>query len=174
MLIDKSRLPRRASRNASVANLRRKVPGAGNEGLLARRPMVVGGWEFRERSAVPVGTPTFQQTEVALELATGLNEGSPYWIVDILAHAENRRDWREKFSQLLTVTGLSPQTLHNLMAVTRVELPERLLAPTITHAIEVASLSRSEQTEVLQYARTEGLSSREDRKSTRLNSSHRL
>lgn len=141
-----------------------KVPAGGNKELFDARPIGLEGFNLFARSAVAVGTPTIRQWQTVLQFASAAHEASPYWIGDLLAYAESREDWLEKLSQAFTVTGLAEKTLYNLASISRhVEEPERALAPSLSHAAEVASLERPEQTRYLTLARKEGWTRQEMR-----------
>lgn len=121
------------------------------------RPIEIHGFRLSARSAVPVGKPSAKQWVGAAQFAVGTEEASPYWVGDLLAYAEGREDWREKFDQMLSLTGLSAGRLHNLTSIARkVEVPERELAPSPAHAAAVAPLERKDQTTVLHEARARG------------------
>lgn len=119
--------------------------------------------ELRHRQAI-VGRPKITDLQAALAFASDAHESSPYWVGDLLAHAEDRADWREKLSQAMTVTGLAEQTLHNLASIARrVAPPERELSPSVEHSAVVAKLAVPEQRRWLKKAKTEGWNKREFR-----------
>jgi N6-adenosine-specific RNA methylase IME4 len=121
------------------------------------RPIELGGFRLRARSAVPVGRPKFDGWLNAMQFAGAAAESAPYWWGDLMRYAESRADWAERLSQALEVSGLAKQTLLNYTSIcNRVEEPERRLAPSVGHAAEVAPLPRAEQTKWLESARTEG------------------
>lgn len=130
--------------------------------LFDERPIKLPGFRLRARSADVVGKPTANQITNAIVFSKAAEEGSPYWLGDILAHLEDRADLSEQIDQIVAVTGLARQTVHNRTYVARhVDLPERELAPSIGHAAQVAPLERKQQTKLLQRARDEDLSVRE-------------
>ena len=130
--------------------------------LFDRRAMTIGSFTFRSRSAVAIGKPSIEGWSTALEFACATHASSPYWIGDLMAHAETRSEWREKLSQAVSITGLAHQTLTNLGWVSRhVEEPERQLSPSLAHSAEVGSLERPEQVKWLGKARAEGWTVRE-------------
>lgn len=140
------------------------VPASGNEALDVR-PIELQGFKLRARSARPVGRPSIVNWQAALQFAAAVHEASPYWIGDLLAYAESRDDWREKLSQAMAHTGLSEQTLHNLGYISRrIAEPERAIAPSLSHAAEVAPMDRSDQVRWLDKAKTEGWTRNELRK----------
>ena len=129
----------------------------GDGPLFDATPITLAGFTLHGRGVKPVGRPTDKQWVAAAQFAAGAEESSPYWIGDLLLYAENRADWREKLEQMISLTGLAAGTLKNHTVVARhVELPERKLAPSFTHAREVASLPRPEQTKVLTNAKLGG------------------
>lgn len=110
-----------------------------------------------------------------MAFASAAHESSPYWVGDLLAYATDRQDWKDKFDQALTVTGLARQTLHNLTTISRkVQEPERQIAPSISHAKEVAPLPSADQRRLLTKARDEGLSSSELARTVRAESRRRV
>lgn len=137
------------------------VPAGGNilQGAeyFDENPMEISGFLFSGRGAKATGKPTIKQYQKALLIASASHEASPYWVADLVAYADTRQDWREKLSQAHIVTGLSEKTLHNLGYLGRhVGLKARKLAPTPSHAAEVASLPPAEQHEWLSKSRDEG------------------
>lgn len=132
------------------------------EKLFDLRPIKLPGWELRHNAAVPIGRPSIDDTAGALEFTSAAHEVSPYWVGDILAHAESRDDWKDKFDQLMTVTGLAEQTLHNLASIARhVDAPVRDAAPSFSHARTVQKLEPKEQLRWMKKAKTEGWQVRE-------------
>lgn len=131
-----------------------------NENIFDERPVEIGGFVLRGRSAEPAGEkvkPTIQGWQSAMLYASSSQESSPYWVGDLLNYAESRADWREKLSQAMSVTGLEEGTLHNQAHVARkVKGRAREVAPSISHAAEVAKLTEDEQVEWLETAKTEG------------------
>jgi N6-adenosine-specific RNA methylase IME4 len=147
-----------------MANKRTLVPYKGNEGidLFDERPIDLDGFKLTARAVEVDGRPSLKAWQRALEFASAAHEGSPYWVGDLVAYADTRAEWREKLSQAIAVTRLAEQTLHNLGYISRhIQTPERQLAPTISHAKEVAALPSSEQAEWLGKAATEGWTVRE-------------
>jgi N6-adenosine-specific RNA methylase IME4 len=146
------------------------VPVNGNNQLelFDERPIDLGGFKLKARSAVHVGRPTIKQWQAALEFASAAHEGSPYWVGDLVAYAEGREDWREKLDQAISVTRLARHTLHNLGYVSRrVDEDARQLSPSLAHSAEVAPMPPARQRRWLEKARTEGWTVREMRSEIR-------
>lgn len=133
------------------------VRDLGTDLLFDLRPVQIGGFVLSGRAARPAPRserPTLNGWVQAMQFAVSAVETSPYWVGDLMAYAEDRGDWQEKFSQALSVTGYRPHTLHNLTTISRrVEAPEREIAPSIGHAAAVTKFTRPEQTELLIEAR---------------------
>lgn len=143
--------------------------------VLDIRPIELPGFTLRARSAIVVGTPKLEQWVQAMRFATAANDAAPYWIGDLLTHAEGREDWREKMDQAIATTGLAKQTLENYQYIARhVEEPERAIAPSPAHAAEVAKLDRPEQTKYLDKANTEGWTRNELRRRIRADQRARI
>lgn len=145
------------------------VPANGNQlELFDERPIDLGGFKLKARSAVHVGRPTIKQWQAALEFASAAHEGSPYWVGDLVAYAEGREDWRQKLDQAISVTRLARHTLHNLGYVSRrVDEDARQLSPSLGHSAEVAPMPPARQRKWLEKARTEGWTVRELRSEIR-------
>jgi N6-adenosine-specific RNA methylase IME4 len=128
-----------------------------------------GSFKLTARAAVPIGTPTIEQWAAALEFACSAQESSPYWIGDLLNHAELAGPkWEHLMDQAVSSTGLARQTLINRGYIARHVAPaERDLAPSIKHAAEVAALTKPEQRKWLTHAKTEGWTSNELRRNVR-------
>lgn len=102
------------------------------------------------------GDPSIDQWSGVGSALCYLEKSVPYAIGDWLVYGEDRDDWRERLDQAIAMTGLSYKTLQNHTYISRhVEEPERQLAPTLSHAAEVAQLTRPEQTEWLAQAKAE-------------------
>ena len=145
------------------------------EAVFDLRPLEVGGFKLTGRAAHPTGRPTKRGWVQAMQVAVGAHESSPYWVGDLMAYVETRADWREHADQMVSLTGYALQTLKNLTYIARhVAEPERILAPSISHAGVVAMLPRPEQTELLAQARTEGLTVHEFRKVVRSTSRRKV
>jgi N6-adenosine-specific RNA methylase IME4 len=143
-----------------------RLPGGREQqiDLFDERPIKLEGFTLRARRAEAVGKPTIAQWTAAFQFATAAEESSPFWVGDLWVYAEERPDWREELSQALADVGrpLSDKTLSNLGYVSRhVSDDARALAPTISHAGEVASLEPEEQVTFLDKAKTEGWTSRD-------------
>jgi len=134
------------------------MTGLALRGHFDRTPIKLRGFHFKDKTVTPVGRPTPDMWAEASAFAVATQEASPYWVGDLLAYAADREDWGEKFDQLVSMTGLAHQTIHNLTYVSKhVGTKARELAPTITHAKAVASLDLKEQLKVLKVARDQEL-----------------
>ena len=161
-----------ASHKASTRAI--SLPSESND-LFERQPAKVGGFLLRARSAVPVGRPSIEGWTTALGFAVAANDASPFWIGDLVAYADSRKEWKDKLDQAIAMTGLALQTLHNLGYISRkIEEPERRLAQSVAHADAVAPLARQEQTKWLSKSRTEGWSVRELRTEIRASSRRKV
>lgn len=138
---------------------RSSLPVIGNDTVFDDQPIAVGGFLLRSRSATPAPgeKPTLDGWAGALHYSSASHEGSPYWVGDLLAYAEDRQDWRDKLDQAKSVTKLAQHTLQNLTTVSRkVRGRARDLAPSISHSAVVAKLPAAEQEDLLEQARDEG------------------
>lgn len=130
--------------------------------LFDERPIELPGFQLRARSVRVVGKPGVNQIINALTFAQAAEQASPYWIGDILQHVEARADLTDKIDQIVSLTGLARQTIHNRTYIARhVEEPERKLAPSLAHASQVAALERPQQTKLLEQARSKEWTVRE-------------
>jgi hypothetical protein len=136
--------------------------------LFDRRPMEMPGFRFRARCAEPVGRPTLEQWTTAIELAEALERSAPDWVGDLLLYADTRPDWAERASQALAQTRLAKGTLDNLKSISRrVGAAARALAPSKSHAAEVAALPAPDQEWWLRRATEENWTERELRRALR-------
>lgn len=127
---------------------------------LDKHPMTLDGFAFRARSVRAIGSPTKQQWQRAFAFAEAAKEGSEWWISDLLFYARERGDWQEAFDQLISITGLAPQTIRNIESLGKaVDEPERRLAPSVKHADMVRKLPQRDQRRLLIKAKTEGWTS---------------
>lgn len=139
------------------------------------RPIELPGFHFRARALDIVGRPKIRDWQRALTFAAATHEAAPYWLGSLLVYAESREDWRKKLSQAISVSGLAQGTLENYATLVRsVAEPERMLAPTVTHAQEVAKLDADEQREALTEAAEKGLTTRELRQHVKNRRRNRL
>jgi N6-adenosine-specific RNA methylase IME4 len=130
--------------------------------------MEIGGWRLKPYAAEPIGRPSWEGTVAALQFADAMAEHAPYWHGDVLKHCATRTEWRAKLDALLHGTGLKQKTLQNREHVaSRVEAPERAIAPSHSHADAVSNLDRPEQQYYLERASTEGWTVRELRQHIR-------
>lgn len=121
------------------------------------RPIRLPGFSLEARAVVVTGRPTIEEWTAAMQLAVAAERASPYWIGDLMAYAEGREDYKKKLDHAIGLTGASYQTIVNLAYISRhVEEPERQIAPSISHAAEVAPLARPDQTKWLNKANREG------------------
>jgi N6-adenosine-specific RNA methylase IME4 len=125
-------------------------------------PIKIAGFTLRARGIQPVGRPTLEQWTAALQFANAAQESSPYWVGDLLNYADTRADWKEAIDQAMSIAGIARHTAINLAYVARhVEEPEREIAPTLSHAAEVAPLPKDQQRKYLKTAQREGWTRRE-------------
>lgn len=128
-----------------------------NERPFETRPVQFGGIALRHHAADISRKATIEDYANALGFASAAHESAPYWIGDLVSHAENRVDWRDKLDQATSVTGLAEGTLHNLASIARRVAPdERELSPSLDHSAIVASMSKTDQRRWLKKATTEG------------------
>lgn len=126
--------------------------------MLDRSPMTVSGFRFRARGVEPIGKPSREEWGIAYEWAMAVESASQYWVGDLLAYAEDRQDWKDKFEQMKTATGYAEQTLHNMTHVSRrIGKKARELAPTHSHAKLVTALEPPDQLLWLGKAKDDGL-----------------
>lgn len=136
--------------------------------ILDERPIELNGFTLRARSARAVGRPTLDQFTAAITFATGAYDASPYWVGDLCNYAEGRKDWAEKLDQAMEVSGLARHTLVKLAYIARRTPPEiRKIAPSISHAEEVAALPTASQRRFLEKATSEGWTKNELRQHVR-------
>jgi N6-adenosine-specific RNA methylase IME4 len=129
--------------------------------LFDERPIKLEGFVLQSRRVEIVGRPKLSQWGAAFEFATAAEDSSPFWVGDLWNYAEGRPDWKDKFHQEIK-RDLSEKTLTNLAYISRQVVGDaRDLAPSLSHAGEVAALPKDEQVEWLDRSRTENWSRRE-------------
>lgn len=130
----------------------------GYDSLFDEHPIEIGGFSLQSRAAVPLeGKITITDWQTALQFASGAEAAAPYWVGDLLAYAEDRKDWQDKIEQAKSATKLAQHTLENYTTIARkVRGRARDLAPSPTHARTVAKLPAAEQEHWLEEAATEG------------------
>jgi N6-adenosine-specific RNA methylase IME4 len=140
--------------------MNRQIAGPDNGTLFFdERPIEIGGFLLKAREAVPVPdtVPKIRGWQTAFAYASATNQASDYWIGDLVAYAESRKDWEDKLDQMMSVTGLSRQTIENRATISRkVKGRARVLAPSISHAAVVTKLAPAAQEAILEEAQTEG------------------
>ena len=138
------------------------LPSDGNE--IEPRPVTLPGFEFHWNGrVVPVETngkrPTIDQFIGAMNYCAVTYKASPLWVGYLIAYAEDRDDWTERFDQAIAFTGLSRQRIHNLASVVRnVPIDNLQIAQTTGHACEVQPLPPKQQKKWLDKSATEGWS----------------
>jgi len=136
--------------------------------ILDERPIELHGFKLRARSARPVGRPTIEQWSAAMQFATSTYDATPYWVGDLLNYGESRKDWSEKLDQAMETTGLARHTLTKLAYIARrTDADARRMAPSISHAEEVAALEPPAQKQWLNKATAEGWTKNELRQHLR-------
>ena len=138
--------------------------------LFDRQPIRLEGFVLHPRSVEVAGRPALPHWQAAFAFACATQIASPFWVADLLNYAESRSEWREKLDQAVShgATNYHQHTLETLSWVGRqVQGKARALAPSLSHATEVAALEADEQIHWLQEARTNGWSQRELRQNLR-------
>lgn len=145
--------------------MRRSVPAkVAALNLFDDRPIPLDGFKLCARRIEAVGRPSPEQWGAAMDFATSSTESGPFWVGALWNYAEGRNDWRDRLEQMLADIGrpLAHQTLLNLGYVNRNVVPKaQELAPTISHAKEVAALDPDEQIVWMQKARDEEMTVRD-------------
>lgn len=145
-----------------VARPGRGKPGLETLRLFEERPIELDGWTLGYRRAVANGKPTVKQTQLVLAYAAASVDSSPYWVGDIIGYCQNRAEYREALDQIIAVTGLSEQTIHNIVSIAgRVGDDVRKISPSIEHSRIVAKMEPVEQKEWIEKCVTEGWDRRE-------------
>ena len=99
------------------------LPPGGNG--IKPRPVKLPGFEFHwNGQVIPVETasgkrPTIDQFMAALDYCAVTYKASPLWVGYLIAYAEDREDWVDRFDQAIAFTGLSRQRIHHLASVVR-------------------------------------------------------
>ena len=138
------------------------LPSDGNE--IEPGPVKLPGFEFHWNGQVlPVETngkrPTLDQFMGAMNYCAVTYKASPLWVGYLIAYAEDREDWTERFDQAIAFTGLSRQRIHNLASVVRnVSIDNLQLAQSTGHACEVQPLPPKQQKKWLDKSATEAWS----------------
>lgn len=133
-----------------------------------KEPIKLNGFELRARGAVAIGRPSIEKWVAAMSFANAAHESAQYWVGDLMAYADDRQDWKDKLDQAIAQTGLSRRTIINMTSVARaVAEPERVVAPTPSHAAVVQKFSKRDQYELLKKAKDEDLTVHELRKVAR-------
>ena len=139
------------------------LPPGGNR--IDPRPVTLPGFEFHWNGrVVPVETasgkrPTIDQFMAALDYCAVTYKASPLWVGYLIAYAEDREDWADRFDQAIAFTGLSRQRIHNLASVVRnVPIDNLQIAQSTAHACEVQPLPPKQQKKWLDKSATEGWS----------------
>ena len=132
------------------------TPRVDRDSTFDESPILIGGFALRSRTAEPVEatTPTITGWQAAFRFACASQEGSPYWVGQLLVYGESRTDWREKLDQAMAVTHLSRHTLENQASICRHVQGRALdLAPSMSHAAVVTKFPPEEQEAWLEKAR---------------------
>lgn len=140
------------------------LPGGKQVSLFAAHPLRIEGFLLKARRVEPVGRPTLPQWAAAMQLAYAAEESSGFWIGDLWNYAEDRAEWRETLPQALADIGLdvAQQTLYNYGSIARrVKAQARAVAPSHSHAREVAALDDDEQVDLLEEASEKGWTRRD-------------
>ena len=139
------------------------LPSDGNG--IKPRPVKLPGFEFHwNGKVIPVETangkrPTIDQFMAALNYCAVTYKASPLWVGYLIAYAEDREDWADRFDQAIAFTGLSRQRIHHLASVVRkVPIGNLQIAQSTAHATEVKALPEKQQKTWLDKSATEGWS----------------
>ena len=144
----------------------KQIPVAGDRnkpgGLFDERPINLPGWRLSHCEATPIGKPTIEETQNALDFAAASDHSSRFWMADIVSYISENTAWGEKAAQITAATGLATETAYQMASVMRRVAPEeRAIAPSFEHAKIVAKLPKAEQRRWLKKSATEGWGKRE-------------
>ena len=125
---------------------------AGKRQVFDSKPLSVGNFRLRARSVTAIGKPGEAETKGAIEFAIACEDGSPYWVGDLLAYADEQGFWDEAI-EVLADKGMQPSEAYRKRYVaTHVKTRAREISPSYGHAKAVAGLEEIEQLEVLNRA----------------------
>lgn len=137
--------------------------------LFDLKPIELHSFKLSARSAVPVGRPNLKQFTAILQFAVATEESSPYWVGDLLNYSDTREDWKDKIDQVIAIVGIARQTAINRSYIAKhVDEEMRAIAPSLSHAADVAPLPPAQQRKLLTQAREEGLTRSELRRAIRI------
>ena len=126
------------------------------------------GFVLRHRAVDILGKPSQDEFLRAYLYAKESDENAPYWLGELARVAETRKEWAQLLDRVVEETGISRQRAINLASVVkRVDRSARSIAPSPSHAEEVAALPPEEQIEFLTRANEEEWSQRELREQIR-------
>lgn len=140
---------------------------AGELTVFDRKPLSVGNFRLKARSVIAIGRPGETETKEAIGFALACEDGSPYWVGDLLAYAKERGFW-DQAMEVVEDLHMTPDAAYKKHYVsTHVGARSRKIAPTYHHAVAVASLPEAEQLDVLNRAAANQWTVAETRKHAR-------
>jgi N6-adenosine-specific RNA methylase IME4 len=129
-----------------------------NLSLFEIKPIKFAGGIVLSATGAAIGNATKDQWAGAIQYAVASAKCSPYWIWDLLRYADKFPAWAPFVAEVCEGLDISDKTQRNLRSLAgKVDIPERELAPSPSHAATVAGLEVDEQRALLELARTERL-----------------
>jgi hypothetical protein len=143
---------------------RRSAPAPAARSALpaALKPITLGAFVLTETGVEIDGQKvTWPNFQGAFEFAKRAHRSSGFWLADLLAYGESRKDWENHMSHMADATGLTVGTLRNVRMVAKIPPARRRAGVEFSHHVEVVPLEPADQDEFLERAETEGWSVRD-------------
>lgn len=135
--------------------------------VLDLEPLAYKDFRLKARSVVIRGRPTQDSVKEAIAFALACEQGSPYWVGDLLKYAKERGWWDEAM-EVVAEHGITPEDAHKKHYVSaHVGERARNISPSYSHSRAVAALPEAEQIDLLNRAVVNGWTKEETRKHAR-------
>ncbi len=127
---------------------------------IKREPFFIGAFELSDNGIAVHGRPSLSEYQGCLDFVDRTHKSAGWWLVDLIAYADSREDWRESIDTIIDSDLCSETTAYQYRYIKK-HVPQRIDGVPFGHHAVVASLDPKEQITWLERARDEGWTQKE-------------
>jgi len=128
--------------------------------IVKREPFRIGAFELSDNWIEVHGRPSLSEYQGCLDFVDRTHKAAGWWLVDLIAYADSRDDWKQSLDAIIDSDICSENTAKQYRYIKK-NVPQRIEGVPFGHHAIVASLEPKEQIEWLEKSRDEGWTQRE-------------
>ena len=125
-----------------------------------REPFRIGAFEMSDQGIKVHGSPSLSEYQGVLDFVDRTHKAAGWWLVDLIAYADSRDDWKQVLDTIIDADICSENTAKQYRYL-KGAIPNRVEGVPFGHHTIVAALEPAEQVHWLEKAREEGWTQRD-------------